>query len=77
MKRQLIAIVFGLASSSAAFAFQVNVFRDGSGVVWSNICRNGPYYTVYPPESARPVGSPCAVLYPTGAFMMYGVVSPQ
>lgn len=46
-----------------------------NGIWYSNVCRCGALYTIYPTYQAQPVGTSCAILNGFGQFVAYGVVS--
>lgn len=71
MKKVILAVSLAFAALGAqAATYWVN------GVQYGNVCRSGPYYTVYFNES-RPVGSVCAVRAPNGGFIGWGIVTDE
>lgn len=54
---------------------KAETFVAPDGIVFSNVCRYGVFYTVYPLEAAQPLGTSCAILNEFGAVIGYGLVS--
>lgn len=72
MKKFLIAAAFIAAAASASAA---TFWYDG--VLMGTVCRNGPWYTVYPNSMAQPVGSQCPVRSPAGYVIGVGIVTSE
>ena len=72
MKKALILAVLML---SAAFAGAQTWYVGG--VLFGNVCRNGAFYTVYPPAMGQPVGTACPVRDGYGNVIAYGIVTNE
>jgi len=72
MKKVILALALAASTLTASAAtFWVN------GVLFGNVCRSGPYYTVYLYQDAQPVGTTCAVRNQWGYVIGYGRVSNE
>ena len=73
MKKILATALLALAATSTfAATFWFN------GIKYSNICRNGNVFTVYPVEMSHPVGEPCPIRERyDGPDIGYGIVSDE
>lgn len=72
MKKLLIGILVSAAAVSASAATWFNY-----GVLYGTVCRNGIYFTVYPPSMAQPVGTTCPIRDSYGNVMGYGIVTNE
>ena len=71
--KQLVPLSLILAAASTfAATFWSN------GIKYSNICRNGNVFTVYPVEMSHPVGEPCPIRERyDGPDIGFGIVSDE
>ena len=71
--KQLVPLSLILAAASTfAATFWAN------GIKYSNICRNGDVYTIYPVEMSHPVGEPCPIRERyDGPDIGFGIVSDE
>ena len=72
MKKFITILILSLTSSAFAATFWYN------NIKYSNICRNGDVFTVYPVEMSHPVGEPCPIRERwDGPDIGYGIVSDE
>ena len=79
MKTLTLSVLSALLVVSSIFVSQAkaDTFVAPDGVVFSNICRYGVFFSVYPIENAQPLGTSCAILNGYGVPIGYGLVSVE
>ena len=72
MKKLFATIILALASFNAdAMTWYVN------GILYGNVCRNGPYYTIYPMSMGQPVNTQCPIRNNYGQVIGFGIVTAE
>ena len=69
-----LTILFLLLTYGPAFAATF----WSNGTKYSNVCRNGNIFTIYPVEMSHPIGEPCPIRERyDGPDIGYGIVSDE
>jgi hypothetical protein len=68
--------ILGLALAAAVIPATAVTFWH-NGVLMGTVCRNGPFFTVYPFHMAQPVGTSCPIRDGFGNIVGVGVVTAE